>query len=485
MYIDRKQVESIVEKVLEGLYSSGQSTSPKESIENTVGVFQEMEDAIQAALVAHKELLSLPLAVREKIIKAIRGVGRVNREEYAQMELAETELGAVEGTMLKMDVACGVPGMEDLAPDVYTGDKGIAVIEKIPVGVVASINAVTNASPGIIHNSIMILASGNTLVNNPHPKTKIISSRVIRDINSAIVKVGGPPNCVTTVDNPGVPTAQFLMTHPQIDLITVTGGHRVVEFATKTGKRVISGGPGNPPVVVDETADLENAAQCIIRGASFSHCTPCSSEKEIFVVDSVADQLKKLLVKYGAYELTKEEGKAVTKEVFKEIIPGRGPSVINMDYIGKPPNVILQKAIGLEVPSDTKIAIMETDKEHPLIWTEQIMPILPFVRCNDAEDAMTMGISAEQGMRHTIVFHSNNLKNLARMSSMADASQFVKNGSSIGGLGIEGEGFKSLVISTGGEGLVRPRTFTQIRRCIQTDVFSYRPVTENAIQRPQ
>jgi acyl-CoA reductase-like NAD-dependent aldehyde dehydrogenase len=485
MGIDRKQVESIVEKVLEGLSLSSQSTSTTKSNVIVDGVFQEMEGAIQGAVVAHQELVSLPLAVREKIIQAIRDVGWANRQEYGQMELEEAELGAVDGTVLKLETACGVPGIEDLAPEVYTGDRGITINERVPVGVIASVNAVTNAAPGIIHNAIMMLAGGNTVVNNPHPKTKIVSARVVRDVNKAIIEAGGPPNCMTTVEEPDVPTAQYLMTHPQVNMIAVTGGHRVVEFATRTGKRVIAGGPGNPPVVVDETADLENAAKCIIRGASFSNCTPCSSEKEIFVVESVADRLKELLIKNGAYELSIAQGEALMKEIFNEIRPGRVPSVINMDYIGKPPHVILQKAIKLDVPPETKIAILETDKEHPLIWTEQIMPVLPFVRCRDAEDAMTMGVAAEQGMRHTIVFHSNDLNNLARMSSMADASQFVKNGSSIGGLGVEGEGFKSLHIATGGEGLTRPKIFTQVRRCVLTDDFRYRFGAEEGIQRPQ
>jgi propionaldehyde dehydrogenase len=257
-------------------------------------------------------------------------------------------------------------------------------------------------------------------------------------------------------------------------MIAVTGGHRVVEFATQTGKRVLAGGPGNPPVVVDETADLDHAAGCIIRGASFSNCTPCSSEKEIFVVDSAADILKQLLIQRGAYELSADQGEALVKEIFKTIHPGRVPSVINMDYIGKPPNVILKRTLGLQIPPATPIAILETDKEHPLVWTEQIMPILPFVRCRDAKEAMDEGVAAEQGLRHTIVFHSNDLHNLAYMSSIADASQFVKNASSLGGLGIEGEGFKSLHISTGGEGLARPSTFTLIRRCVMNDDFRYR-----------
>jgi len=474
MDIDEKQIEQIVGMVLERLSPSDQASSPDRSFETGDGVFREMEDAIHAAVKAQKQLVGLPLATREKIIQGIRDVCWNNREEYGRMELEETDIGAKEGTVLKLEVACGVPGLEDLTPEVFTGDLGITIIERIPVGVIASINAVTNAAPSIVSNAILMLAGGNTVVNNPHPKTKVISARVVRDINQAVADCGGPPNCVNTIENPDIPSAQHLMTHPLINLIAVTGGHRVVEFATQTGKRVIAGGPGNPPVVVDETADLDNAAQCIVRGASLSHCTPCSSEKEIFVVKTVADQLKDLLKTYGAFELTAEQGSDLIKEIFKEIRPGRGPSVINMDYIGKPPQVILKRAIGLEIPPDTKIAILETDKEHPLIWTEQIMPILPFVRCQDADEAMDMGVAAEQGMRHTIVFHSNDLRNLARMASIADASQFIKNGSSIAGLGVEGEGFKSLHIATGGEGLTRSRTFTLVRRCILTDDFRYR-----------
>ena len=474
MNIDKNQIEIIVEKVLQELSVSKQSQAATDLGTRGDGVFQEMEDAIQAAVVAHQQLVQLPLDVREKIIQSIRNVGWANREEYGRMELEETDLGAVAGTVLKLEVACGVPGIEDIKSEVFTGDHGITINERIPVGVIASVNAITNAAPGIIHNAIMMLAGGNTVVNNPHPKTKIISARTVKDVNQAIVAAGGPANCVTTVAEPDIPTAQNLMTHPQIDMIAVTGGHRVVEFATKTGKRVLAGGPGNPPVVVDETADLDHAARCIIRGASLSNCTPCSSEKEIFVVDSVADKLKQLLIKYGAYELSDDQGRSLVKEIFKEIHPGRVPSVINMDYIGKPPDVILKRAIGLDLPPETKIAILETDREHALVWTEQIMPILPFVRCRDAKEAMNAGVAAEQGLRHTIVFHSNDLHNIAYMSSIADASQFVKNASSIGGLGIEGEGFKSLHISTGGEGLSRPSIFTLVRRCVMNDDFRYR-----------
>ena len=479
MGLDEARIEQIVEIVVSRLQQekvdlSSSGTVPSGTGAVTDGVFQEMEACIKAATAAQKKLVALPLAVREEIIKAIRQVGLTQAEEYGRREFEETGLGKVADNVKKNLAACQVLGMEDLGPEVFSGDKGITIIERIPVGVIASINPVTNGSPTILFNAIMMLAGGNTVVNNPHPKTRAISARVVRDLNKAIVDAGGPPNCVCCLEEPSVPSAQALMMHPQVKLIAVTGGHGVVAFATQTGKRVIAGGPGNPPVVVDETADLDRAARCIVEGASFSNCMACASEKEIFVVESVADELKQLLIKYGAYELSAEQGRALVKEIFQKISAGRVPSVINMDYIGKPPAVILKRAIGLEVPTETRIAVLETDKEHPLIWTEQIMPILPFVRCRDAHEAMTMGVAAEQGLRHTIVFHSNDLRNLAFMSSIADASQFVKNASSIGGLGVEGEGFKSLHIATGGEGLVRPRTYSLVRRCVLTDDFRYR-----------
>ena len=193
MKLDKKQIESIVERVIQELSPSDHSTSADNPASSSDGVFQEMEDAIQAAVVAHHQLVQVPLSTREKIVQAIRDTGWANREEYGRMELDETDLGAVSGTVLKLETACGVPGIEDIASEVYTGDLGVTINERIPVGVIASINAITNAAPGIIHNGIMMLSAGNAVVNNPHPKTKIISARVVRDVNQAIVKAVLPP----------------------------------------------------------------------------------------------------------------------------------------------------------------------------------------------------------------------------------------------------------------------------------------------------
>lgn len=478
MSLDEAQIERIVDTVLRRLTADGGGVSLAqpplgESPGVSDGVFQEMETCIQAAADAQRRLVALPLAVRADIVQTVRDTGTAHAELYARMEFEETGLGKLKDNVQKNLAACRVLGMEDLTPEVYSGDRGVTIIERIPVGVIASVNPVTNGAPTILFNAIMMLAGGNTVVNNPHPKTRKVSARVIRDLNRAIVAAGGPPNCLCCLEEPSVPSAQALMTHPKIRLIAVTGGHGVVAFATQTGKRVIAGGPGNPPVVVDETADLDRAARCIVEGASFSNCMACASEKEIFVVESVADTLKECLKRHGAFEITPDQGEDLVPHIFKEVRgPGRA-GVINMDYIGKPPSFILQ-AIGLEVGPGAKIVIVETGKDHPLVWTEQIMPVLPVVRCRDADEAIEAALAAEQGNGHTMAIHSNSIRNIQKMAGRAKCAAFVKNGScGLASVGVAGEGYTSFHIATNGEGQTRPRMFTLIRRCVLTNDFRY------------
>ena len=479
MALDEGRIEQIVEIVVRRLQQEGVDLSVADNVPSgtgavTDGVFREMEECIQAATAAQKKLVAQPLAVREEIIKAIRQVGLTRADEYGRMEYEETGLGKAADNVKKNQSACRVLGMEDLSPEVFSGDRGVTIIERIPVGVIASINPVTNGSPTILFNAIMMLAGGNTVVNNPHPKTRTISARVVRDLNKAIVAAGGPPNCICCLEEPSVPSAQALMTHPQVKLIAVTGGHGVVAFATQTGKRVIAGGPGNPPVVVDETADLDRAARCIVEGAAFSHCMACASEKEIFVVESVADQLKDRLKKYGAYEINASQGKELLKHIFKEIKGPAEPGVINMDFIGQSPSFIL-RSIGLEVGPEAQIVILEADKNHPLVWTEQIMPVLPFVRCHTADEAIEAALAAEQGNGHTMAIHSNDIQTIKKMTTRAKCAAFVKNGScGLASVGVAGEGYTSFHIATNGEGQTRPRMFTLIRRCVLADDFRYR-----------
>ena len=479
MKLDEKVINEIVETVVKKLADQEtQNTEPAVASsaagEVSDGVFQDMAVCIQATVAAQKKLIALPLEVRRSLISAIRDTGKANADEYGTMEFDETGLGKRDDNVSKNVSACEVMGLEDLTPEVYAGDKGVTIIERLPVGVIASVHPVTNAAPSILFNAIMMLAGGNAVVVNPHPKTKEVSARVIRDLNQAIKTAGGPANCLSCLAEPSVPSAQQLMTDPAIGMIAVTGGHGVVDFATKTGKRVIAGGPGNPPVVVDETADLNRAASCIVQGAGFSNCIACASEKEIFVVETVADRLKENLIQQGAFEISASQGEELLKHIFKEVGAPGTPGVINMDYIGRTPQFIL-KSIGVEIGPEVQIVILETNRDHPLVWTEQIMPVLPLVRCRDVDQAIDRALAAEQDFGHTMAIHSSSLKNIQKMAARARCASFVKNGAcGLGGVGVTGEGYVSFHIATNGEGHTRPKSFTRIRRCVMTDDLRYR-----------
>ena len=486
MGLDEKQLEQIVDKVVSRLQKESRPGPPPAAPETAPpapvtpassqvrdGVFGDMEEAIAAAAAAQKVFMALSLETRKGILTAIRRVGAEQTQTYAQMELEDTGLGTVAGTVAKMACALGAPGIEDLEPEVFVGDKGVTIIERLPIGVVASINPITMGAPAVYMNSLMILAGGNTVIHNPHPKAIRVSALAVRDINRVALEAGGPPNLVCMPEAPSVPSAQLLMTHPQVKMIAVMGGQGVINFASTTGKRVLAGGPGNTPVVVDETADIEFAAKCITEGAAFANGTPCACEKEVFVVESVADRLIKAMKESGAFMLGAGQGQELLGHIFKEIKEPGTPGVINMDLIGRPIKTILG-TIGVDPGPEAMTAILETGFDHPLVWTEQIMPVVPIIRCKGAREAIDRAVAAEQGFRHTMIIHSKNIDNLAYMAARADVCEFIKNGPSTAGIGVHGEGYMSMHIATGGEGHSRPRHYTLIRRCVLNDEFRYR-----------
>jgi len=436
------------------------------------GLFPDVESATAAAYLAFQQLAAMTLAKRQEIIAQMRATIKQHAEMLARLAHEETGLGRWEDKLEKNLLnATKVPGVEDVRPEVWTGDRGLTLIERAPYGLVAAITPITNPTSTIICNAIGIIAAGNAVVFNAHPGAKRCSNTTVQLLHQAIVAAGGPPNLITAVAEPTIESAQELMRHPRVRLLLVTGGIGVVREAMRSGKRAICAGPGNPPVVVDETADIDLAGRGIVKGASFDNNVVCVLEKEVFVVESVADKLKAAILAAGAIELAAHQFKRVEKVIFSEMgAPGK-PGLINKDYIGKNVSVIL-KQIGMEVDDKTRLAVVEVERQHPLVWTEQMLPVLPLVRVRNADEAIDLAKQAEHGFGHTAVMYSRNLDNLSRMAREINTSIFVKNGPSLAGLGYGGEGFCSFSIaSPTGEGLTGPRTFTRERRCTLVDHF--------------
>jgi acyl-CoA reductase-like NAD-dependent aldehyde dehydrogenase len=436
------------------------------------GVFTSVDQAVEAARQAQPVFVALPLAVRGAILAAIRASLLAQAGTLAQAAWAETRLGRVEDKIVKNRLVTEkTPGLEDLAPVSVTGDHGLTLMEPAPFGVIGAITPCTNPTSTIICNAIGMLAAGNTVVFNVHPAARACSIQTVALLNRAIVEAGGPPNTVTCLAHPTIESAQALMTHRDVRLVVVTGGGAVVKAAMSSGKRAICAGPGNPPVVVDETADIGKAARDIVLGASTDNNIICVDEKEVIAVESIADALISAITKGPAVLVGRDRLPQLERLIFSRQRGPRTEAEINRELIGQDAGVILGK-IGMNVPASIRLGIVEVDEDHPLLWTEQMMPILPICRAPNAGYAIDLAVAIEGGNRHTAVMHSRNIDHLSRMAKACNCSIFVKNGRSQAGLGLDGEGSCSFTIaSPTGEGLTGPRSFSRWRRCVLVDHF--------------
>ncbi|HEY9595271.1 MAG TPA: aldehyde dehydrogenase family protein [Spirochaetia bacterium] len=436
------------------------------------GVFGDIDSAVAAAAEAQRALMALPLDTRGRMIAAMRKAMLDANESLSTEAVAETGLGNVRDKMLKNALAAEkTPGVEDVQPTAWTDEHGLTLTEHAPYGVIGAVTPVTNPLATITSNSIGMIAAGNSVVFNVHPGAKRVSCRLVTLLNDAIVGVGGPPNLLCAMAEPTIESATALMHHRGVALLVVTGGPGVVKAAMGSGKKAICAGPGNPPCVVDETADIAKAGKDIVAGAGFDNNVVCICEKEILAVASIADRLKEEMKRNGAYEVSGAQAEAITRLVIAE--PG-GPGkegAPNKRFVGKSPRFIAQAA-GFDVPEDTRILLMETGRDHPLVWTEQLMPVIPLVRLPSVGEAIAMSVEVEHGFRHTAMIHSHDIASLSRMAKLMNCSLFVKNGPCYAGLGAGGAGYASLTIaSPTGEGLTRARTFTRERRCTLVDYF--------------
>jgi aldehyde dehydrogenase len=470
-----EEIQEIVERVRRRLGEAGarpgaglrgeEALSAAAGAELGDGIFPSIGNAVAAATRSSAEYQRIGLEGRKAIVASVRAAMLEHAERLAEMAVAETGLGRVTDKIVKNRlVTAKTPGPEDLELEAVTGDEGMTVTEFAPFGVVAAITPTTNPTSTIINNTIAVVSAGNALVFNVHPNAKRVSAENIRLINRAIVAAGGPENLVTAVPEPTIESAKELMHHPNVRLLLVTGGPAVVREALKTDKRAVTAGPGNPPVVVDQTADVDKAGRDVVAGASFDNNVICTDEKTTIVVDTVADRLVRAMAQHGAYVLKQHELSRLERVIFTEPGAPNRPAHVDPAWIGKDAGVILRE-LGIRVDGDVRLVVAEVPREHSLVWTEQMMPVMPVVRVTDIEHAIDLAVRSEHGFRHTASIHSTNVETITKMARAMNCSIFVANGPNFAGLGQGGEGFSSFSIaSPTGDGLTRPRTFSRERR---------------------
>lgn len=436
------------------------------------GIFPTLDEAVAAAKIAFQQLNQLPLEIRKHMVAHMRQTGREHAQVLAELAHSESGMGRVEDKVLKNILNAGkTQGTEALEPMAWSGDGGLTLTEWAPYGLIGALTPSTNPTSTVICNAIAMVAAGNAVVFNAHPSTQNCSNRTVQVLNQAIRKAGGPGNLLTAVAHPTLETATALMHHKDIRLLTVTGGTPVVRAAMQSGKRAVCAGPGNPPVVVDETADIEQAGRDIVIGGSFDNNIVCTTEKETFAVAAICDDLINAMTRYGAVKINSWQFNRLWQAVTVKDRGPRKPADMNKNFIGKNASVLLAE-IGISAGPEVRQIVVEVDQNHPAVWSEQMMPIMPVVRVANADEGIDLAVMAEHGFRHTAVMHSKNLDNLSRMAREMDCSIFVKNGPCLAGLGYGGEGFCSFTIaSPTGEGLTGPRSFSRLRRCTLVDSF--------------
>jgi len=431
------------------------------------GVFTCVDEAVAAARDAFEQLQERTLEDRKGIIEIIRRIAIDQCVELGTMEMNETKIGRLEHKIEKLKtLGERTPGVEFMRSEVFSGDHGLAVIEHAPFGVIGAITPVTHSLPTLTGNAVSMIAGGNTIVVNPHPSGKKVATEGVRRFNREIYRQFGIDNLIAIIAEPTLDSAAAIFKHRGIALICVTGGPAVARAALNSGKRAVVAGPGNPPVVVDESADLDRAARSIVRGASYDNNLLCIAEKEVFVVESVFDKLMQAMERAGAVRLTTREIEQFTRNAIVQVGEGdHKHDAPSKDFLGKDA-AVLARGAGRVVPEQTELLFGETDFAHPFVQIEQMMPFVPFVRVRDVEEGIARAKEAEHGYRHTSLIHSNNVRNMTRMGQIMDTTLFVKNGPCMAALGLGGEGYLSFSIAgPTGEGVTTPLTFTRERRC--------------------
>ncbi|MFK7777362.1 MAG: aldehyde dehydrogenase EutE [Gimesia sp.] len=466
MQATEEAIRSVVQEVLSQLNNRGGygSASPSANQDGDWGVFTSVDQAVTAATAGQNQLLNATMEDRAKAVEIVRQICDTQADELGRLEMEETKIGRLDHKIEKLHLIKKIPGVEFLKTEAVSGDYGISLTEYAPFGVIGAITPVTHSLPTLACNFVNMVSSGNTLVVNPHPGGAKIACEGVRRFNQAIYQATGLQNLVTILATPTLETADEIFNHRGIPLLCVTGGPGVARAALAAKKRAIVAGPGNPPVVVDETADIDNAAKSIIIGAAYDNNLLCIGEKEVFAVDSIFDELMSAMGRHGGYQLNSQQTAQLTALAFSAPTEPGGHAVLNRDLIGKDADV-LAGMIGVSVPPGTQLLYGETDTNNPFVPEEQMMPFVPFIRCRNADHGIELAKEFEHGFRHTSLIHSRNIEVITKMGRIMDTTLFVQNGPCGAALGNGGEGYASFSIATPtGEGVTNPLTFTRFRR---------------------
>ena len=370
---------------------------------------QEARNLLKAARVAQEALKEYSREQVDAIVKAMKEAGEAESCRLAAMAVEETGMGRYEDKCFKNYFASHhlyeyIKDMKTVG--IVRKDEAAKMWEIAePVGVIAGIVPTTNPTSTAIFKSMCALKARNAIVFSPHPSAVRCTAEAARVMNQAAVAAGAPANVVGCLTNVSLEATQELMKNPITSIILATGGSALVRAAYSSGKPALGVGPGNVPAFVERTADLANAAACIVKGKSFDNGTICASEQSVVAESCIAEELIGHLKRNGAHFLDPDEVAKVSAVV---MLPNHG---VNPRVVGKDPQFIGQLA-GIAVPAHAKCLVAPlagVGPQYPLSY-EKLSTVLAFYRVQDWHEGCErcLQLLAIGGIGHSLAIHSNN-----------------------------------------------------------------------------
>lgn len=395
-----------------------------------------VDELVEKAKKASEEYLKLDQGQVNNIIKAMSMAGLEKHMELAKMAVEETGRGIYEDKItknmfateyiyhsIKYDKTVGVIDENE--------EEGYVTIAE-PIGIIAGVTPVTNPTATTMFKSIIAAKTRNVIIFGFHPSAQKCSVEAAKTVRDAAVKAGAPENCILWIEEPSITATNYLMNHPDVNLILATGGTGMVKAAYSCGKPALGVGPGNVPCYIDKTAKLKTSVNDLVLSKSFDNGMICASEQSVIVDREIKDEFERLMKESGCYFLTAEQTKQLKGSMFVE---AKG-CALNADIVGKSPYNIAKMA-GFEVPEDTKILVLQENGvgvEYPFS-KEKLSPVLAYYIVDSAEEGINLAEKLIEfgGMGHSAVIHSEDDETIHKFSEKVKAGRIIVNSPSTHG----------------------------------------------------
>ena len=397
-------------------------------------------EALEAKMTAMREAQKVFATYTQEQVNAIflaaATAANQARIPLAKMAVAETGMGVVEDKVIKNHYAA------EYIYNAYKHTKTCGVIEEDkaygvkevaePIGLIATVIPTTNPTSTAIFKTLIALKTRNAIIISPHPRAKACTIEAAKVVLEAAVKAGAPENIIGWIDVPSLDLTNQVMR--ESDLILATGGPGMVTAAYSSGKPALGVGPGNTPVIIDDTADVRMAVSSILHSKTFDNGMICASEQSVTVLAPIYDAVKKEFAARGAYFLKSDELDKV-----RSIILVNG--TVNAKIVGQSAHTIAKLA-GVDVPEAAKVLIGEvesTDPSEPFAH-EKLSPVLAMYKAGSFDEALQKAerLVADGGYGHTSSLYID-VRETEKMAKHAAAMKtcriLVNTPSSQGGIG--------------------------------------------------